>query len=148
MNDDDFGIRWTGYLSTPASGTYQLGAIGMNALEFYFDGKPLFQFNNIHERAYQYAPVQLEAGKLYPIFPAKLFCRYKYDTAKYLTNVKCPVLIIHSPQDDIIPYSMGLKLFEIAKEPKKFIEISGSHNEGASESNVYEQGILNWLKSL
>ena len=88
------------------------------------------------------------AGKLYPIFPAKLFCRYKYDTAKYLANVKCPVLIIHSPQDDIIPYSMGLKLFEIAKEPKRFIEISGSHNEGTSESNVCEQEILNWFKSL
>ena len=67
MNDDDFGIRWTGYLSAPASGTYQLGAIGMNAFELYVDGKPLVRFNNIHERSYEYAPVTLEAGKLYAI---------------------------------------------------------------------------------
>jgi fermentation-respiration switch protein FrsA (DUF1100 family) len=88
------------------------------------------------------------ASKFYPIFPAKLFCRYKYDTAKYLENVKCPVLVIHSRQDDIVPYSMGVRLFEIAKEPKRFIEISGSHNEGAYESPVYEPAISNWLKSL
>jgi beta-glucosidase len=67
MNDDDFGVRWTGYLSAPASGTYQLGANGMNAFELYLDGKPLVQFNNIHERAYRYAPVELQAGKLYQL---------------------------------------------------------------------------------
>jgi beta-glucosidase len=67
MNDDDFGVRWTGYLMAPASGKYQLGANGMNAFELYLDGKQLLQFNNIHERAYRYAPVDLEAGKLYQI---------------------------------------------------------------------------------
>ena len=67
MNDDDFGVRWTGCLSAPSSGTYQLGAIGMNAFELYLDGKRIVDFNGIHEEAYRYAPVQLEAGKLYEI---------------------------------------------------------------------------------
>ncbi|HMD71249.1 MAG TPA: glycoside hydrolase family 3 C-terminal domain-containing protein [Bryobacteraceae bacterium] len=67
MNDDDFGVRWTGYLSAPISGTYQLGAIGLNAFEIYLDGKPLVDFNGIHERSYQYAPVALQAGKLYAL---------------------------------------------------------------------------------
>jgi beta-glucosidase len=67
MNDDDFGVRWTGYLSPPVSGAYQLGAIGMNAFELYLDGQELVSTNTIHSFAYQYAPVQLEAGKLYEI---------------------------------------------------------------------------------
>ena len=67
MDDDNFGVRWTGYLSAPADGKYQLGAIGMNAFELYFDGKPIAQLNNIHERNYRYASVDLQAGKLYPI---------------------------------------------------------------------------------
>ncbi|HMC61856.1 MAG TPA: glycoside hydrolase family 3 C-terminal domain-containing protein, partial [Candidatus Solibacter sp.] len=67
MNDDDFGVRWTGYLTAPVSGKYQLGANGMNAFELYLDGKQLVQFNNIHERAYSYAAVDLEAGKLYQV---------------------------------------------------------------------------------
>jgi len=67
MHDDDFGVRWTGFLTAPVTGTYQLGAIGMNAFELYFDGKRLVDFNNIHERSYRYEAVQLEAGKRYPI---------------------------------------------------------------------------------
>jgi beta-glucosidase len=67
LNDDDFGVRWTGYVSAPSSGTYQLGAIGMNAFELYLDGKQIVQSNSIHGFNYQYAPVTLEAGRLYPI---------------------------------------------------------------------------------
>jgi len=67
MHDDDFGVRWTGFLTAPVTGTYQLGAIGMNAFELYLDGKRLVDFNNIHERSYRYEAVQLEAGKRYPI---------------------------------------------------------------------------------
>jgi beta-glucosidase len=65
MNDDDFGVRWTGFLSAPVTGNYQLGAIGMNAFELYLDGKLLVQFNGIHDRAYRSAPVELQAGRLY-----------------------------------------------------------------------------------
>ena len=68
MNDDDFGVRWTGYLTAPVTGTYQLGAAGKNAFELYFDGKQLVAMNTIHGgRTYQYAAVELEAGKRYPI---------------------------------------------------------------------------------
>jgi len=67
MHDDDFGVRWTGYLSAPVSGTYQLGAIGMNAYELYLDGKELVRANSIHGFNYEYAPVELKAGTLYEI---------------------------------------------------------------------------------
>jgi len=67
MHDDDFGVRWSGYLAAPVTGTYQLGAIGMNAFELYLDGKLIVDFNNIHERSYRYEQVQLQAGKLYQI---------------------------------------------------------------------------------
>lgn len=67
MNEDDFGVRWTGYLSAPVTGAYQLGAIGMNAWELYLNGSAHASSNSIHSFAYQYAPVQLEAGKLYEI---------------------------------------------------------------------------------
>lgn len=67
MTDDDFGIRWTGYLAPPVSGEYRLGAIGFNAFELYLDGRQIARFNNIHERGYEYSVVSLEAGKLYEI---------------------------------------------------------------------------------
>jgi beta-glucosidase len=67
LNADDFGVRWTGFLTAPATGTYQLGAIGMNAWELYFDNKQLVTFSGIHEGAYRCAPVDLQAGQRYPI---------------------------------------------------------------------------------
>ncbi len=67
MNPDDFGVSWTGYITAPATGTYQIGAIGMNAWSLSIDGKQIVQFSGIHEGAYRYAPVDLKAGTLYPI---------------------------------------------------------------------------------
>jgi beta-glucosidase len=67
LKDDDFGARWTGFISAPVSGTYQVGAFGLNAFDVYVDGKHVAGRNNIHEAAHAYAPVRMEAGKLYPV---------------------------------------------------------------------------------
>ena len=70
------------------------------------------------------------AAAIYPYIPVRLLSRINYPTVKYISEVKCPVLIVHSRNDDIIPFDHGLRLFEIANQPKKFLEISGNHNEG------------------
>jgi beta-glucosidase len=67
MDDDNFGVRWTGFLAPPVSGTYQLGAFGLNAFEVYLEGKKLVEYTDIHQPSYRYESVELEAGKLYPI---------------------------------------------------------------------------------
>jgi beta-glucosidase len=67
LDDDDFGVRWTGLLSVPASGKYQIGANGMNAYELYIDGRQVANINTVHERVYRYATLDLEAGKRYAI---------------------------------------------------------------------------------
>ncbi len=67
MDDDNFGVRWSGFLAPPVSGKYQLGATGLNAYEVYLNGKRLVGRDNVHERGYEYETVDLEAGKLYPI---------------------------------------------------------------------------------
>jgi len=71
---------------------------------------------------------------------------YSYDTEKYLDKIHAPVLIVHSPDDEMIPYKHGRKLYETAGEPKSFLEIRGSHNRGFLESRqVYESSINNFL---
>ncbi len=67
LNDDSFGVRWTGQIVAPVSGTYRIGATGMNAFELSVDGKQLARYNNIHERAYEYGAIDLEAHKTYNI---------------------------------------------------------------------------------
>ncbi|HEX5057383.1 MAG TPA: glycoside hydrolase family 3 C-terminal domain-containing protein [Gammaproteobacteria bacterium] len=74
MNDDDFGVRWTGILKPRKTGMYRLGTIATMKFEFYLDGQELFRSNyHFHnelgdprvEAAAQ--PVKLEAGKTYKI---------------------------------------------------------------------------------
>jgi fermentation-respiration switch protein FrsA (DUF1100 family) len=87
--------------------------------------------------------------KFYWYMPVKWFARYRYDTLEYIREVKCPVMIIHSPDDEIIPYEFGRQLYVAAKEPKKFVEISGGHNDGFLVSaELYKSEWLRWLKFL
>jgi len=82
------------------------------------------------------------AAKLYPFFPVKRLLRFEYSTVEYLGGVNCPVLIIHSRNDEIMPFTQGQQLFEVAREPKTFLEISGTHNEGfITSGRDYEEGL-------
>ena len=68
--------------------------------------------------------------QLYPYLPVRFLARFRYDTRENLRSVSAPVLIAHSPQDDIIPYEHGRALFAAANPPKEFIELAGGHNNG------------------
>lgn len=70
------------------------------------------------------------AAELYPFLPVHLLSRFQYNTIDYLQSVTCPVLIAHSPQDEIVPFWHGQALFQVATEPKLFLTLQGGHNEG------------------
>jgi len=65
----------------------------------------------------------------FPIFPTKLLVTIKYPTIDYVKDIKSPILIVHSTDDEIIPYWMGEKIFAVANEPKDFLQLSSGHNE-------------------
>ena len=69
-------------------------------------------------------------AQLYPWLPVRLLSRYRYDTLDRLGHLEVPVLVAHSPQDEIIPYSHGRALFDAAPESSAFLEMSGSHGSG------------------
>jgi len=59
------------------------------------------------------------AGKSkYPIFPIRLLLKDRYESDKKIKNIKSPVLIMHGEQDNIVPFWMGEKMFQLANEPK------------------------------
>ncbi len=70
------------------------------------------------------------AARTYPFLPVRWLARFQYNTREYLKSVTAPVLIVHSPQDEIIRFEHGRALFASANEPKRFLEILGGHNEG------------------
>ncbi len=62
--------------------------------------------------------------------------KYKFKNIEKIKSIETPLLIFHSSEDDIIPFSHGKELFAVANEPKEFVEVSGSHNDSASASGV------------
>lgn len=89
------------------------------------------------------------AQALYPIFPASLLARYRYDTRAALASVRCPLLILHSPEDEIIPFSHGQALLAAAREPKQLVELRGGHNDALLLSReVYSQAVGAFLQKV
>jgi hypothetical protein len=70
------------------------------------------------------------AAKIYPFLPVRLLSRFDYNTREYLQSVTCPVMVAHSPQDDIVPFEHGRALYQAAPGPKQFLELQGGHNDG------------------
>ncbi len=65
LPDDDFSIRWTGYLVPPVSGTYNIGSWGMPTLEIWLEGEKILSHNTEHHAFHSEKSVDLEAGKKY-----------------------------------------------------------------------------------
>ena len=70
------------------------------------------------------------ARRLYPFLPIHLLTRLQYPVADYASQLNCPVLVVHSRHDEIIPFSMGQAIYAAVKQEKKFLELRGDHNNG------------------
>lgn len=87
--------------------------------------------------------------KFYPYMPVRWFAAFSYRTIDYIKDVRCPVMIIHSRSDEIVPFEFALELYEKANEPKEFVEIFGSHNDGFLVSGeTYKKAWTKWLAFL
>jgi len=68
------------------------------------------------------------------------------DTLSDLKNIKAPILILHSSDDNVVPYVQGQRLFAAASEPKQFIKLSGTHNEGfLTSGRTYTDGLNKFI---
>jgi len=88
------------------------------------------------------------ARRVFPWLPVQWIVRNRYDNLAKIRELKMPVLIMHSPQDEIIPFKMGRQLFAAAPDPKQFYDLTGSHNDGYSESGEhYTKAITAFISS-
>lgn len=72
-----------------------------------------------------------DVGKsAFPFLPTGLLMSTRYDSLGRIGRIRAPVLSIHSPQDEVIPYRLGKRLYEAANEPKMFVDLAGDHNGG------------------
>ena len=89
------------------------------------------------------------AHRVMPLMSRLTVLRYEFDTASALQAVHCPLLVLHSPDDEIMPYELGRRTFEAANEPKRFQDMRGDHNSGFLLSQPgYERTLAEFLADL
>ncbi|MFN3987728.1 MAG: alpha/beta hydrolase [Rhodocyclaceae bacterium] len=82
------------------------------------------------------------AEELLPWLPVRWLIRFDYDNRAAVAAIRAPLLVVHSREDEIIPFHHGRRVFEAASEPKRFLEIRGGHNDGFLLSRVeYVRGL-------
>ena len=58
------------------------------------------------------------AKNFYPYIPINLLLKDKFENFKKVKNINIPILVMHGEIDQIVPFSMGKKIYEIANNPK------------------------------
>lgn len=85
---------------------------------------------------------------IYPFLPT-FFISSKFDSVSKIKDVTAPKLIIHSHNDEIIPFNQSIKLLQASPGPKKHLVLMGSHNTYYIDSrDLYVSGILDFLQGL
>lgn len=63
----------------------------------------------------------------YPWMPVRLVMRNPFESILKVDRIRAPMLFLHSPEDEVIPFDEGRRLFAAAREPKMFVEVRGGH---------------------
>jgi uncharacterized protein len=96
-----------------------------------------------------YTSVVDRARELYPLLPVALVATQRFPSLDRIASVRMPKLFLHSPEDTVIPYAHGRRLFAAAREPKRFVDVKGGHEYAYRvDKGVYYGAIGEWMRSL
>lgn len=96
-----------------------------------------------------FTSVSDRAAEHFPFIPVRAFLRTRFDVRANVASVQCPLLVVHSTDDETIPYHHGVRLFESAREPKELVTIAHGHNDCfARSSSIYIPSLDRFLTTV
>ena len=64
----------------------------------------------------------------YWYLPIRLLMKDQYRSDEFIGRITAPVLILHGVHDHIVPFAMGMRMFELTKAPKHIVRfLDGDH---------------------
>jgi len=67
LPDDDFGVKWTTYLTPPGTDTFYLGGWGSSGYEILVDGKSIIKYRGEHHAFHTEEALEMKAGERYKV---------------------------------------------------------------------------------
>jgi alpha-beta hydrolase superfamily lysophospholipase len=97
----------------------------------------------ILEGAFTSVPDMIRETK-WGFLPVGWLVTQRFDNIDRIDDVTMPVLVAHGTADEIVPFTMGEKLFAAARAPKKFLRAEGGshHNLTANFLDQYVQAMI------
>lgn len=87
------------------------------------------------------------ARRAQPSVPWDLLLYDKYDSWTKIRSVRMPLLLIHSDEDEMIPYRESQRLYANAVAPKELVQLHGSHDDGFVHSfEIYTEKINTFVQ--
>jgi uncharacterized protein len=66
----------------------------------------------------------------FPFFPSSYLALDRYENEKKIDGIHVPLLIVNGDRDQVIPPSQGIRLYDLAHQPKEFHSLPGrGHND-------------------
>jgi len=88
------------------------------------------------------------AKRLYPFLPSFVFSD-SFNSLSKVKKITAPKLFIHSKNDEIIPFTLGKKLYASSSEPKRLAAIYGGHNTAFLDSREhYLTAVKEFIKEI
>ncbi|MEO1010803.1 MAG: alpha/beta hydrolase [Bacteroidota bacterium] len=80
------------------------------------------------------------AKKVYPILPANLLLKFRFENLSNLSQLQIPISIIHGTRDQLVPFDHAQSLFETAKSSEKKIYpiVNAGHNDLVEHSAYFK----------
>lgn len=87
------------------------------------------------------------AARMSPLYRKPIiWIRSNYDSLARIDKINCPKLIVHSKEDEIIPYRMSVALYEKASDPKKLLLLEKGRHDDLFASKGYIEALRQMLK--
>ena len=84
-------------------------------------------------------------AEFFPWLPVRWLGTIRYDTRSKLPRLHVPVLVMHSPADELVRFRHGKANFAAANEPKLFWELQGDHNNPLADAPHFIAGVEKFL---
>ena len=83
----------------------------------------------------------------YPWLPVGLLLRHRYENEDKIGTLEVPILIIHSPDDELVPFSHAHRLLTAAGGTKELLETAGGHNDGGYLQRAeWQRAVGEWVR--